>query len=166
MAKDKINYAYTCYRYASESFKAYVIIGNKKMMFSLDYDMRNQLGYWAICGQSKKVIDELKRIYRKNTQINNNKICYGVFELNDKYTYRYIRQLQANKYDMQQKLVAYKTFKQYFEARNWEITEYTQGILDGSYNTIERQDVKRKLDKNRIFELKLVNQNNVLQEVK
>jgi len=151
-----IKYNYSCYRYAPESFKASYSIGNIKGNFNLTSDLISKLGNWAICGENKKVIDEFKRYYRDHIKIKNQKVCYGVFELDNDKQYKYIKEFNANKYNMQEKLKAYKEFKEYFNSINWEIKEGEKATLGANFQAEKVEDIIIKLNKNRLIEVTII----------
>ena len=83
----------------------------------------------------------------------NNDVVFGFYKENNKTEYIYSRDTLSNNNNLNDKLFNYKYFKQYLKNMNCEIVEYTQGTLDGNYKTIEKQEVKSKIDIKRPIKL-------------
>jgi len=76
MGKEKERYSFGGYRYAPESVK--FTLNGKRLI--LPEELRSILAYKAVCGQTKEVVDGLKRFVRKQRRESNIAgITYGFY---------------------------------------------------------------------------------------
>lgn len=138
---DKFTYSYG-WRTAPEQWNFY----HNEKLIKLDNDTRNSLACLCISGKVSEAENELKRIIRKRQTKNNKYATIGFYDVERKTEYYFTKQLLARKDNLQDMVRIYKEWKSYILNMNCQLPAYTEGKLDGKYNTIEKQTVYNNVD--------------------
>ena len=129
MARKHENFRWGGYKYAPESV-GFSLNGKR---LNLPEEVRSRIAYLAVCGKSKEVEDELKRILRKDEKkprIVGKCICFFKKDSNELY---YTQQLRYNPNDIQDALRCYKEWKRYIKEKDC-ILETGYELTEGEFN--------------------------------
>lgn len=138
---DKFTYSYG-WRTAPEQWNFY----HNEKLIKLDNDIRNSLACLCISGKVTEAENELKRIIRKSQTKSSKFATIGFYDTERKTEYYFTKQLLARKDNLQDMLRVYKEWKSYILNMGCQLPAYTEGKLDGNYNTIEKQTVYNNVD--------------------
>lgn len=109
MKKEREHFTYKGYKYDPNQWYFYL---NGKLL-NLPYQDSHDLGYLAICGKHKEVIDELKRIIRKERKENIVKAKCVAYYVANSNEYYFTRDLSFNPTDRIRALYCYKEWKKH-----------------------------------------------------
>lgn len=126
------NFKISCYRYAPESFKAYMLIGYtgkylnkpKYKEIPLTYNEKSECGNAYCCGNTDSAIKVLKRIIRAKERKVKQYITYGNFYTNKPREYAFTQQLAVDSSKLSERLYAYKEWKDFCNRVDWKISSY------------------------------------------
>lgn len=141
----------SCYKYAPESFKAFLLTGykgkyNNKPCYTeipLTYAERGQCGYIFACNGLDDARAELKRVIRKRESKDRILITYGSKDKNNATRYYYTQQLAVNNDDINQRLYAYKQWKDYCQRLDWKLESYEVEEAKIDFDHPNKQPEKR-----------------------
>lgn len=118
--------SWSVYRYAPESFNAsFRAKDGSKVPINLPADTKSHIGYLAVCGKSKEVMDELKRFMRKQTRLSA-KIPKGVLGVSTtdggvlSITSPYGR-WYCGQYDIAEKLESFHALKAAYQEKRFAV---------------------------------------------
>lgn len=151
--------AVSCYKYAPESFKAYIVLsfshGNKNIPeyteIKLTADEKSRCGYIFVTKGRKAAVDEIKRIIRKAEKQNARKITFGATLKSNKKAFVYFKYQEADADNITDKLQAYKHIKELFELKGWTDTRYEKATLNGQFKVEDRQQIIEELNRQLII---------------
>lgn len=119
-------------RYAPESFRLWIKLGGKDIPVQLPQPVMSKVGYMAVCGKEKEVLDELKRFFRQYSTLSPN-VPHGVLgvltadggmlTLCTPYG-----GWSCGQYDIRGKLLSFKMIKEAFAKQRFAVTVKT-GVM-------------------------------------
>lgn len=156
MKKEHERYSYKGYKYDSNQWYFYL---NGKLLNLSTQDSSN-LGYLAMCGKYKEVIDGLKRIVRKERKEDRVVAKCVAFFVEDSRGYYFTRDLTFNPDDKQRALYCYKEWKHHI-IKNGYMLKNPVTVQEGKVTPYGIEKPKEttmngKIDLSRGFFIKLV----------
>ena len=150
--------AVSCYKYATESFKAYIVLsfshGNKNIPeyteIKLTADEKSRCGYAYATKGRRAAVDEVKRIIRKAEKQSANKITFGATLKNHKRDFVYFQYEEAKADNISEKLMIYKRVKELFALKNWTHTYFEKATLNGNFEIEDKKKVVEELNRSLI----------------
>jgi len=156
MRKEREHYSYKGYKYDSNQWYFYL---NGKLL-NLPEDKRSSLGYLAMCGKHKEVIDELKRIIRKERNENRVKAKCIAYFVEDSKEYYFTRDLSFSPSDRNRALYCFKEWKNHIIKNNCMLRKAVtiqEGIITPfGANKPKETVIEDKIDLSRRIFIKLV----------
>jgi len=141
--------AISCYRCATESFRACRITGFSNVnrntpiykAINLSYDERKDLGYLCICNSPDKAIAQLKHILRAREK--KEQLYKMGFWIHDGKNFVHLQHgLRFKQYDLSGTFNAYRELKQAMTQDEWKIPVSTTVKLDGHYKPIKDSETE------------------------
>ena len=109
----------------------------------LTYVERGQCGNIFACNGLDDARAELKRIIRKRESKNRILITYGSTDKNNATRYYYTQQLLVNSADINERLFAYKQWKDYCQRLDWKLESYEVEEMQIDFDHPNKQPEKR-----------------------
>ena len=148
-----------CYKYAPESFQAYIVLsfshGNRNIPeyteIKLTADEKSRCGYIYTTQGRRAAVDEVKRIIRKAEKQNVQKVTFGTTLKNNEKMFVYFQYEEAKADDISDKLKTYKHVKELFELRGWTNSRYEKATLNGQFKVEDKQQIAEELNRQLII---------------
>lgn len=140
----------SCYQYAPESFRAYLLTGykgkyNNKPCYTeipLTYNEKSLCGNVFACDGLNAAKAKLKHVIRKRESKDYIRVTYGSKDKNNKQYY-YIKELAVRNDDLNARLYAYRLWKDYCIRHDWKIDCYEVEEMQIDFDYPNKQPEKR-----------------------
>lgn len=157
-----MGFAIEGYKYAPESFKAYLVVLDKSGKHEVQRhclpftdDQNWDIGYTAICQGRAKAVDKAKRFYRERKTAAR-RHAYGFGDREDSALFHYIPVLAVSlDAPLDVRLNALKRTRQHLESIGCQIEYGGKAELDGAYRIVKSEKLIYHVDMSRAAVVRL-----------